>query len=79
MSGKLPDGTFDLTPTKAKFYLRRSIVGVPPGVDPVSHFLASSGLSFTETSWGGWNVQASQGQIWSALSGEAADPKHYQG
>lgn len=79
MSGKLSDGSFDLTPTKAKFYLRRSLAPVPPGIDPVSHFLSDAGLSFVKTSWGGWNIQATQGEIWSALSGVSADPMHYRG
>jgi len=72
MSGKQPDGSFDLTPTRAAYYLRRSLSSVPPGIDPVDHFLTAAGLEFVKTSWGGWNVQASQGQIWSALSGQAA-------
>lgn len=79
MSGKQPDGSFDLTHAKAMFYLRRSLASVPPGTEAVDHFLAAAGLSFVKTTWGGWNVQATQGQIWSALSGVAADPDHYRG
>jgi hypothetical protein len=76
MSGKQSDGSFDLTPTKAAFYLRRPLSSVPPGIDPVDHFLTASGLAFVKTTWGGWNVQASQGEIWSALSGQPARSGH---
>jgi len=79
MSGKLSDGSFDLTHTKAMFYLRRSLASVSPGTDPVDHFLAAAGLSFVKTSWGGWNIQATQGEIWAALSGLPATGGHYVG
>lgn len=79
MSGKQADGSYDLTPTKAMFYLRRSLEPVPPGTHPVSYFLERAGLPFVRTTWGGWNIQATQGQIWMALSGCSADPDHYPG
>jgi hypothetical protein len=70
MSGIQSDGSFDLTPTKAAFYLRRDLSPVPPGTDPVDFFLRAAGLAFDKTHWGGWNVQGTQGQIWAALSGQ---------
>jgi uncharacterized protein YbdZ (MbtH family) len=77
MSGKQSDGSFDLTPTKAAFYLRRSLDPVPPGWDPVGYFLKAAGLQYVKTRWGGWNVKATQGQIWTALSGQTSAPGHY--
>jgi hypothetical protein len=79
MSGLQADGSFDLTHSKAMFYLRRPLSSVPAGIDPVDHFLTAAGLEFVKTKWGGWNVEATQGQIWTALSGEAAKPSHYRG
>lgn len=75
MSGKQSDGSYDLTPTKAAFYLRRSLDPVPPGWNPVTYFLKSAGLQYVKTTWGGWNVKATQDQIWTALSGLPARSK----
>lgn len=66
---------FDLTPTKAKFYLRRDISHVPQGEDPVTYLLKEAGLQgVEETKWGGWTVHATVGQIWTVLSGQPSRP-----
>lgn len=55
---------FDLTPTKARYYFRRS------DVKTVEEAFANAGLIARLRSWGGWSVHATVGQIWTALSGE---------
>jgi len=67
---------FELTPTKARFFLRRSAAGCPADLDPVTWLLRSAGLEVTETRYG-WNVRGTAAQIWCALSGLPDDGRDY--
>ena len=61
--------TFELTPTKARFYLRRDCSEVPPNENPVTYFLKNAGLKGVRETRYGWVVHATVAQIWFALSG----------
>lgn len=67
---------FQLTPTKASFYLRRRATGCPEDVHPVTWLLRSAGLDVKETRYG-WNVRATSAQIWCVLSGQPDDGRAY--
>ena len=71
---------FELTPTKARFFLRRSVAGCPDGVDPVTWLLRAAGLHVEETRHG-WNVRATAAQLWCVLSGlpDAGRDYHHEG
>ena len=70
MSGWDPDTlTFELTPTKARFYLRRDCSSVPADIHPVTYFLRQAGLKGVIETRYGWKVHATVGQIWTVLSG----------
>lgn len=63
---------FELTPTKASFYLRRDCSSVPSGENPVTFFLKQAGLKGVKETRHGWVAHATVAQIWFALSGIAS-------
>lgn len=68
---------YDLTPTKANYYLRRNISHVPAGVCPVAFLLEEAGLKGVEETKYGWRVHATVAQIWTVLSGNPSRDDGY--
>lgn len=69
---------YDLTPTKANYYLRRKTDHVPAGVCPVAFLLKEAGLKGVEETRYGWRVHATVAQIWTVLSGNPSGGDAYQ-
>jgi hypothetical protein len=61
---------YELTPSKASFYLRRDCSEVPKALHPVTYFLQKAGLKGVRVTRRGWVVHATIAQVWYALSGE---------
>ena len=81
MSGYNPStGVFELTATKAGYWLRRS--DLPPSCDKTAGMefyaalLRHFGHDVIKTGSSYLHVHATPGQVWEALSGQPSDPEH---
>ncbi len=80
MSGFNPKtGTFELTASRARFWLRRT--EYPPelkaleGMEFIAGLLRHAGHEVVKVRNGWLTVKATQGQVWEALSGQPSDPE----